>query len=84
MTTRTIKDVDDETWSTLKGMAKAKGLKMGDLLKEITATYKRTPSDSWRKILDAKPVLTGNEAASMLRTVEKLRKESGYRNVIAG
>ena len=81
MKIKTIKNVDEETWKTLKEMASKRRLRMGTLLKEITMGYKRRPSDSWDKILYAKPILTKREAKAMLKTIAKLRKESGYRNV---
>lgn len=82
MKIRTIKDVDEETWKMLKEMASKRRLKMGTMLKEITTEYKKRPSDSWDKILYAKPILTKKEAVAMLKTIDGLRKESGYRNVI--
>ncbi|MGH9921556.1 MAG: hypothetical protein ACRD38_02270 [Nitrososphaerales archaeon] len=81
MKTRTVKDVDEETWKLLKQMAKRRRLRMGTLLKEIAVEYKKKPSDSWKKILHAKPLLTETQARGMLKTVAKIRKESGYRNV---
>jgi len=82
MTTKTIKDVDEETWKLLKEMAHKRRLKMGALLKEIAIAHKKRPSNSWNKILRAKPVFTEKEARAILRTLAKLREEVGYRNVI--
>ncbi len=82
MTTKTIKDVDEKTWKLLKEMAYKRRLKMGVLLKEIAVAYKKRPSDSWNKILHAKPVLTEKEAQAMLQAAAKLREEAGYRNVV--
>ncbi len=81
MKTRTIKDVDEETWKVFKQMASGRRLKMGTLLKEIAVEYKKSPSDSWKKILNPKPLLTEKEARAMLRTVVTIRSESGYRDV---
>ena len=81
MKVRTIKGVDEETWKLLKETASRRRLKMGTLLKEIAIVYKKRPSDSWKQILYAKPVITKKEAKVMLKTVVELRKESGYRNV---
>lgn len=81
MKIRTIKGVDEETWKLLKETASRRRLKMGTLLKEIAMAYKKRPSDSWSQILYAKPIITKKEAKVMLKTVEELRKESGYRNV---
>lgn len=82
MTVRTIKDVDEETWKMIREIARREKLKMGFLLKEMIKEYKWKPSASWNKILNTKPILTKKEAEAMLRTVTKLRKEYGYRDVI--
>ena len=79
MKVRTIKNVDDETWKALKEMASRRKLRMGSMLREIAKEYKRKPSDAWERILNAKPILSESEAENMLRTVEKIRKERGYR-----
>ncbi|MBS3074810.1 hypothetical protein J4447_05170 [Candidatus Pacearchaeota archaeon] len=79
MKVRTIKGVDDETWKILKEIASKRKLKMGGMLREIAKEYKRRPSDAWEKILNARPILTENEAENMLRLVAKMRKERGYR-----
>jgi len=83
MKVRTIKDVDDETWKIFKEMASRRKIKMGRLLKEIAIEHNKRPSISWNKILNAKPTLTKKEADIALKRVAKMRKESGYRNVIA-
>jgi len=82
MKIRTIKNVDDETWKQLKEMARRRRLKMGALLKEIAMEYKKRPSDSWNNILNVRPILAKEQAEAMLKMVVKIRKESGYRNVI--
>ena len=79
MKIRTVKGVDDETWKIFKEIASMRKLKMGSMLREIAKEYKRRPSDAWEKILNAKPILTKNEADDMLRMVAKMRKERGYR-----
>ena len=83
MKVRTIKDVDDETWKLMKEAARREKLKMGVLLKEIVKEHKTKPSKFWSVILNGKPLLTEREAKEMVKTVAKLRKESGYRNVTA-
>jgi len=81
MKIRTIKDVDEETWKIFKEIASRRRLKMGSLLSEIARDYKRRPSESWNKILNAKPLLTKREAENILKTLARIRKESGYRDV---
>jgi hypothetical protein len=83
MKVKTIKNVDDETWKLMKEAAKREKLKMGALLKEMISEHKTKPAKAWNIILNGKPLLTEREAIEMLKTVAKLRKESGYRNVTA-
>jgi hypothetical protein len=83
MKVKTIKNVDDETWKLMKEAARREKLKMSALLKEMVKEHKSKPSKVWNIILNGKPLLTEREATEMLKTVTKLRKESGYRNVTA-
>jgi len=83
MKVRTIKNVDDETWKLMKELSARRKMKMGALLKEIVKEHKTKPAKTWSIILNGKPLLTEREAKEMLKTVAKLRKESGYRNVTA-
>jgi len=79
MKVRTIKGVDDETWKIMKEMARQERLKMGLLLKEMAKEYKGKPSTVWNKILNAKPILTADEARDMEKIVSKIRHEHGFR-----
>lgn len=83
MKVKTIKNVDEETWKLMKEAARREKMKMGALLKEMVKEHKTKPSKFWSVILNGKPLLTDREATKILRTVAKLRKESGYRNVTA-
>jgi predicted DNA-binding ribbon-helix-helix protein len=83
MRVRTIKNVDDETWKLIRSIARREKLKMGVLLKEMVNEHKTKPSKAWSAILNVKPLLSEREATAMLKTVAKIRKESGYRNVTA-
>lgn len=50
-------------------------------MKDTALKHKKNPPNSWKEILNPKPLLTEREARAMLRTVAKIRKESGYRDV---
>jgi hypothetical protein len=50
-------------------------------LKETALKHKKNSTNSWKEILNPKPLLTEREARAMLRIIVKIRKESGYRDV---
>ncbi|MBI2138948.1 hypothetical protein HYU13_05125 [Candidatus Woesearchaeota archaeon] len=76
---RTIKDVDQSTWSALKSMAATNNMKMGLLLDRMVRDYKELSRKRWDDILNSPPLFTEAEADAMLRSVMKVRKERGFR-----
>ena len=80
MTVRTIKNVDDETWKTLKELAGRRKLKMGYVLKYAVRDYAKKSEKISGSLIPSKPLLTDREAEAMLKMVRKMRKESGFRN----
>ncbi len=81
MKIKTIKDVDEETWRILKDLSSKRKLKMGSVLKYAVREYAKKAGKR-AGIIPSKPILTDKEAEEMLRLVQRMRKESGYRNVI--
>ncbi|MBS3051078.1 MAG: hypothetical protein J4400_02930 [Candidatus Aenigmarchaeota archaeon] len=79
MTTRTIKDVDDETWRKLKMLSAGHDATMGKILKKITNDYEERSRNFWDKILNGEKILSDKEADEMESFVKKLRKEKGFR-----
>ncbi len=79
MKIKTIKDVDEETWKIFKEMANKRRLKMGGLLREMVKEYRVKPSDTWNKVLNAKPILTNSEARDIKKIISKVRHEHGFR-----
>ncbi len=79
MTTRTIKDVDDETWRKLKMLSAEHDATMGKVLKKITNDYEERNRNFWDKILNSEKILSDKEADEMESFVKKLRKEKGFR-----
>lgn len=79
---RTIKGVNRETWLKFKEMAARKGIKMGDLFENMTDEYEKNVERTWNIILNSGKALSDEEAEDMLKTVKKLRKEKGFRNVL--
>ena len=79
-TIKTIKDVSEESWQEFKVLAAKKKVKMGHLFEKMVEEYKNKDPNFWDKILKGPPLLSKEEADSMLETVRKLRKESGFRD----
>lgn len=79
MSTRTIKDVDDETWRKLKTLSAEHDTTMGKILKKITIDYDERNRKFWDKILNYGKIITDKEAEDMMSVVKKLRKERGFR-----
>ena len=79
MTTRTIKNVDDETWQKLKVLSAEHDTTMGKILKKITNDYDEKNRKFWDKILKGEKIITDKEARDHKALVKKLRKEYGFR-----
>lgn len=79
MTTRTIKDVDDETWRKLKMLSAEHDATMGKIIKKITDDYEERNSKFWDSILKSERILSDKEADELESFVKKLRKEKGFR-----
>jgi len=79
MTTKTIKGVDDETWTEFRAMAVKSKMKTGELFKRMVELHKREQDAAWDKILNHKSFLSDKEAEEMLRIVRASRREYGFR-----
>lgn len=79
MSTRTVKDVDEETWRRLKILSAEEGERMGSLIKNMTNSYIKNRKSVWEDILKGEKILSDKEADDMEKIVKKLRKERGFR-----
>jgi len=79
-TVKTIKDVDEEAWFEFKSIAAKNNMKMGKLFEKMVEEYKKKSKRFWDEILKGEPILSKEEADSMMETVTKLRKEYGFRD----
>ena len=75
MPTKTIKDVDDETWRKLKVLSAEHDTTMGKILKKITEDYNERNRNFWDNILKGEKIITDKEAKEHEDLVKKLRKE---------
>lgn len=79
MEVKTIRGVDEETWNDFKALAVRSNLKMSLLLKIMVKELEEKSENFWDKILNKERNLSEDEARSMLKTLEKSRKERGFR-----
>ncbi|KHO48353.1 MAG: hypothetical protein QT00_C0001G0371 [archaeon GW2011_AR5] len=79
MATKTIKDVDEETWRKLKMLSAEHDATMGKIIKKITDDYEERNRRFWDDILHGEKILSDKEADEMESFVKKLRKEKGFR-----
>jgi len=78
-TVKTIKDVDDQTWSRFKSLAAANNQKAGQMFKIMVDDYEKNAKGWWERILAHKPVFSPKEYADIERKMKAFRKESGWR-----
>tara|TARA_Y100000310_G_scaffold344857_1_gene460046 strand:+ start:4276 stop:4518 length:243 start_codon:yes stop_codon:yes gene_type:complete len=79
MSIKTIKGIDEYTWSKFKSLAARDNLKMGSLFARMVDDYDRHCEEFWDKILNTPKNLSDKEAEAMLKTVKKLRSDYGFR-----
>lgn len=76
--TKTIKGLDEETWSKFKSLAAENNLKMPEMFKAMMDEWNKS-ADFWNNILSTEKILSEKEADVLLSTTKKLRSERGYR-----
>ncbi|MBD3203639.1 hypothetical protein GF327_05050 [Candidatus Woesearchaeota archaeon] len=82
MSTKTIKGVNENTWSEFKSMAAENKKKMGEFFSELVDFYKKKKVKKfWKDVLSVKEPISDYEAIQLRKTVKSLRKESGFRKI---
>ncbi len=76
---KTIKGVDEETWSNFKSLAAKNKVKLGPFLKDMIKEYGKKEEGFWKCILEGEKVLSDKEAEAMESCINKKRKEYGFR-----
>jgi len=79
METRSIKNVDEETWKKFKTMADKNNINMSDLLKIMIKKFEKESEKFWNEILNGQKNLSEDEAEKMMGIVRESRKEYGFR-----
>lgn len=76
MRVKTIRDVDENTWKTLKETAGKRKMKISNLLTLIVREFSKKEVEG---IIPPKPILTAKEAKEMGELIKTIRKEAGFR-----
>lgn len=76
---KTIKGVDDETWSEFKSLAAKDKTKMGKFFEKMVVEYKKKSDGFWDDILKGPKIISDKEAKIMENAVQGVRKEHGFR-----
>lgn len=79
MSTKTIKDVNEKTWRTLRMLSAEQNVKMGKLIEKMAEVYEKRSKEFWKAILEGEKILTDKEAEELKSVVKNLRKEYGFR-----
>jgi len=79
MALKTIKGINEESWSEFKSIAAKDGIKMGKLFEQMLEEYKKKSDEAWKFILSGKKILSDSEARDMKKIAEKSRREYGFR-----
>ena len=78
-TCKTVKGVDDETWSRFKSMAARKNVTLGDCFREMVDDFESGAGKGWDLILNGPRILSRREGNEMKAVVRRMRKEYGFR-----
>jgi len=79
MAIKTIKDIDEETWTKFRTIAVKQRLKTAQLFKRMVELHENSADAVWEKILHHEPLLTQAEATVWKKRVAQGRKEYGFR-----
>ena len=79
MSVKTIKDVDERTWSEIKSLSARHGMNMGKMLHIMVENYSQKSDEFWDAILSHDVLLSAKEERGLLDSVKKIRNEYGFR-----
>ena len=79
METRTIRNVDEETWRNFKLLAVKLGTNMAILLRTMVKEFEKNNIEFWDQLLHGERLLSESEAQDMMEISERVRKERGFR-----
>ncbi len=81
MTTKTIKNIDEEDWNEFKSRAAKANVSLGTYFKVMLEESEKKTEEFWDDILSGEKVLDDEEAEKLTDEIERLREERGFRDV---
>lgn len=81
MTTKTIKNIDEEDWARFKSRAAQADVSLGTYFKVILKESEKETEEFWDAIFSKEKLLDEEEAEGLKQEVERLREERGFRDV---
>ena len=76
---KTIKDIDDETWSRFKNLAAKNKVTLGTLFRDLVLEHSKKSKEFWSTILSSPKILHEEEAKDIGIITQRVRKEYGFR-----
>ena len=76
---KTIKGIDDQTWTDFKGLAVRNRMKAATMFKVLLQDYEKKSTGFWDEIFAHKSVLTKKEQEEFEQRLKSIRKEYGWR-----
>ena len=66
MEAKTIKDIDENTWTTFKSYAAKNNIKLGNFFKTLVEEHKMNTEKFWEEILFGEKIITENNFSLLL------------------
>ncbi len=79
MALKTVKNVSDEKWAEMKGMAAKSRITMGRLLENMVDAYAKHREEAWNRILYGEKNLSDREAGEMRAEIYRIRREKWFK-----
>ena len=76
---KTIKDIDEKTWSEFKSLAAINNMKLRTFFKTLVREHEVNNNHFWKTILKGKKIISDADAKELENLTKKTRKEYGFR-----
>ncbi|MFP4185697.1 MAG: hypothetical protein ACLFSM_05770 [Thermoplasmata archaeon] len=80
MTTKTIKNVDEEDWNEFRSRAAKANVPLGTYFKVMLEESEKRTEEFWDKIFSSEKLLNEEEAENLEKEIDRLREERGFRD----
>ncbi len=81
MTTKTIKNIDEEDWNEFKSRAAKANVSLGTYFKVMLEESEKKTEEFWDKVFSSEKMLEDEEAEELAKEIKRLREERGFRDV---